>query len=1332
MNYEHHRKLSNAPAPAPPAPPLPPPPHYAQQAKSALHRVFGFGTRVTDRADSLRSNILRLPNLTSSNATASHRTGLEINSLSINDTGTHALLAGKEIFKTVRVDQGTCTEDANIRAAIRTYDANASENVYGSVREKAAVDIHDVAWAKGTTGNFVAAATSNGVIILYDLNRLGIEIARLFDHRRQVHRVTFNPHAGWYMLSASQDGTVRLWDIRDHQRKANTFTSHWSTPGMKDGIRDVKWSPTEGTEFALGTDGGWIQKWDIRNNKVAKQKIAAHSNICSTIDWHPDGKHLLSASADKTVRVWNLAAEGKGRKPNYEVKTPYPLRNARWRPPCQSSMGDDDGAFQSVQFVTSYDKEYPMLHVWDLRRPALPFREIECSQTSPTDLLWHSRDLLWTVGKEGTFLQTDVKFSRKVLDKRNMQTFALSPLGDVDLITQRRSFKRRPSPPPASDRSHHRRSTTIDLSKFDKQTQERMSRGSADDSLDEAFLSARFKHTRRRSGTPREPKSFGSTPQSSNDYMSDRTLRLDEILSRRKSFRPNQSATRGVLPGVTNPLLTTYLAQKYKLRPYSQPPTVEDLLSIEDVFEKNAEYARLASLYRIAQSWKIVGQIVSRDVHRRAERQRQNRLRKRYKQKLLAPSDSPVIQRARKLVKNHKEQSSKPSTPVALPVRGVDDRTQSTSNVATPIARPTVTSLHHSAFDGNRELLDVGSDATLALPPSIVSPDATNDHPMIQQRDSDTRVQKLDHEVDHDVVRRPLAGDWRAPRRQPLTLEPLDSNGMSLRPSLRKHDSDESFGMFPSIASSRVPSLPDSLASSKAALMDMLGDTLRYDESRGSSEDTTHQNGTDEAGVPFQRTLPSQNSFASDASIESPVLDRSLSSEVGHMPGTAGQRTGIERPVSRRAITHDIGVLSRNNQESFSSESDVHSQGLLSLREEAADAMEASGTIVPDLAPKRNHPKGEFVTKPTSLNRASDSAPPAFDDYGRNTDFIVSDFFSQTSSEQDTEGSPLTLVTMLKKLFIYHTRTLSDAQTSSALILLLSPLLPETSPLNSAETDATLSHYLDHLSSLNLSDPYILSILSSQTSHLISAGLSPLFAESILSTYHEQLLSLGLFNNAAYLRRLCYPTYPAVYELGLKENQTSLRCGSCKRPITNGRNRLLCESCGRKQRSCTICWCEHSPFESAKTKKSSVVEEEEQGHGNAVLYTTCLNCNHTAHTACLDAWHGPVAADGESACPTAGCACVCISSCGDGLPSPSLSFSSPSPGQEGARRDSAGKRELHRQGSGASGTGSGLGRAKQIYEDELVAQESRAVGSLGSSGGKRGLLGGGGGRKKGL
>jgi len=148
------------------------------------------------------------------NASASHRTGLEINTIAINEPGTHALLGGKEIFKTVKVEQGTCAEELNLRSAIRSTPTQAS----GKARQIYSIDIADVAWAKGDCGDYVAAATSSGKIILYDLGHAGLQAAQLHEHFRQVHKVTFNPHRGSLLLSGSQDGTVRLWDGEFHVR----------------------------------------------------------------------------------------------------------------------------------------------------------------------------------------------------------------------------------------------------------------------------------------------------------------------------------------------------------------------------------------------------------------------------------------------------------------------------------------------------------------------------------------------------------------------------------------------------------------------------------------------------------------------------------------------------------------------------------------------------------------------------------------------------------------------------------------------------------------------------------------------------------------------------------------------------------------------------------------------------------------------------------------------------------------------------------------------------------------------------------------------------------
>jgi WD40 repeat protein len=218
-----------------------------------------------------------------------------------------------------------------------------------------------------------------------------------------------------------------------------TCPSREQFSGMNGGIRDVQWSPTDAVEFAFGTDNGTIQRWDFRQPKGPKQKITAHDQrTCTSIDWHPDGKHLLSASVDKTVKVWDLSIDGRRQKPTFVLTTPYPVHRARWRPPYWSDEYHEKGAYQCTQLATSYDEKHSPIHIWDLRRPYLPFREIHKFNTAPTDMIWHSRDTLWTVGKEGIFQQNDSHLAPKIVSRRNLQALAVSPSGELGAFAQKR------------------------------------------------------------------------------------------------------------------------------------------------------------------------------------------------------------------------------------------------------------------------------------------------------------------------------------------------------------------------------------------------------------------------------------------------------------------------------------------------------------------------------------------------------------------------------------------------------------------------------------------------------------------------------------------------------------------------------------------------------------------------------------------------------------------------------------------------------------------------------------------------------------------------------
>lgn len=1259
-----------------------------------------------------------MTSLSGHDATCSHKTGLEINSLSINEQGSHAVLAGREIFKTVRVggpdSQNTCSEDLNLQAIIRSRAATQK-------KQPPRIDIHDVAWAKGNYGNYMAAATANGSIAFYDLNRPDIEIFATREHNRQVHNVTFNPHAGYQLLSASQDGTVRMWDLRDLTRTTGTFTSRGTFSGRSDGVRDVKWSPENGVQFAISTDSGYIQKWDWYNMKAPLIKIAAHSTTCHTIDWHPDGKHLVSASADKTVKVWDFTADHTQQKvARWEIKTPHPVRIARWRPPCQSSMPGDQGKRQATQLATVYDRDNPIVHIWDFRRPLLPFREIECYNSAPTDLLWHSQDLLWTVGREGTFLQSDLKYTQKVVDKRHMQAFSVSPSGELAMVFQKRTFRPGAAPDRFGNQPLPPRSLTSDrLRNVDT---ERMSRGSADDNLDETFLSTSFNKKRHhtRTGSTRAHQSLGDTPPS-HDGADSPILDLEVVLKRRKTFTPGQAAARGPVPGTTNALLFTYFAQKYKSRSYPEPPSVEDLSNINETFEKNAWLAQQASMYRMAQSWRIAGLAVKSQLHQRALRNRAARVLEGKHFSTNVPSDSPIMKKAREFLMDERRGSSKPATPMFRPLRNQDTQPhgwqESSSNVPTPLARPLPDTTGHAHNNGTA-LLDPDHDDTLALPPSLTPAPYIRIQALGDERVRSNGKLSLEGPSWHDSAqyfdeRRAMISNWREQPKEPLNLESVSSDAVPMPPRLVKHDSSESFEMFPSVSDTRGASLPRSYAGNRSQLMDVVREELT---GQPSSFDTQSSSGfissNNEAAyirspAPRVTQRSSSGSAGSNVSVRSPTDTRegrdvmNAAMDVPHM---------VEPIGAKRDLSRQMETLAINNQQSFSSDSEVYTSGKGSLESglehgQDAENMETSGTIVPEAPRRGNRSRGTSTTHPPTLQHAVESAPAALPskdkrDHHRldpaKEPFLPLDFLVTHPSEDVAPGRPFALISMLRELLKYHTTVLSDAQTASYFLLLLTPLLPETHSLPQHEINATLATYSDCLANLGYTSEESYAIIQNSFEHMLKIGLQPLLAESVLSTYHEQLQAMGLLNNASYLRRLSYPTYPAVYEQGLKDNQMSLMCGNCHKAINNPNNKLRCETCGARQASCPVCWCEESPFESAPKKKKKHNQAPSHTNTDTVtdsiggpettttkpnLYSTCLLCNHSSHAACMRAWHSAdskhetgMVSDG--ACPTPGCLCDCVEG--------------PWRVEKTTRRKSEAARE-------------------RVREDELKARPSRAV-----------------------
>ena len=667
MSY-HSPELAKIPSPPPPAPPLPP---QRQQGfvANALARVaqpFGYGARLPTptrkQAEEPRPSRLGIQsnprwapeysfihiftgkstaaqkspvsqgscgNSTDkvdspvSSRTTTHKTGIPINALDISPDRTQAVLAGHNILKTVQVSDTNCAEVSNLRAKIIGYAA-AHENSGNASTPKRNEHLvaNDVKWSHGLFGSTIATAAATGQIIIYDINRASVEIARLHEHSRQVNKLGFNPHNGQLLLSGDQDGIVRLWDLRAlaNERNVATCQSVRKFTGNSNSIRDLRWSPTNGVEFAFCTDNGTVQRWDFRHDKNPQLRVNAHSRQCYSIDWHPDGKHLVSGGQDRNIRIWDFSSSDRKKKFICEIRAPQEVRNVRWRPACWSSAKHGPVKWRCSQIAASYDQQDPRIDIWDFRRPSIPFLSLHQYDTPASGLLWHSESLLWSVGSAGIFTQIDTKFVPRTVDRRSPNTLAVSPDGQILHFSQKRERRQAPFGDALDGEfeQSQRRNSAVEMVRGSHSNGRGLYQGQS--LLNPAFISRQRKQL---TTTKPSRSTIGQTATTGADNL----VEGFEVTMRANNLHSSiQNAAIGHVEGAYDS--RTFL----RLTQFRIPDVPKDHQArcklheiLADAIRYNAQIASSCALNRLSQSLHILAKAVVRDLTARADMNLQRR-----------------------------------------------------------------------------------------------------------------------------------------------------------------------------------------------------------------------------------------------------------------------------------------------------------------------------------------------------------------------------------------------------------------------------------------------------------------------------------------------------------------------------------------------------------------------------------------------------------------------------------------------------------------------------------------------------------------------------------
>ena len=142
-------------------------------------------------------------------------------------------------------------------------------------------------------GILLASASEDNTVRLWDVET-NTNIATLEGHERRVNAVAFSPD-GRMLASAGGDGPVRLWNVESGQQKAALKGHEWVT--------SVAFSP-DGTLLASGGDGP-VRLWNVETNANIAS-LEGHTEVVNAVAFSPDGTLLASGSWDNTVKLWDV------------------------------------------------------------------------------------------------------------------------------------------------------------------------------------------------------------------------------------------------------------------------------------------------------------------------------------------------------------------------------------------------------------------------------------------------------------------------------------------------------------------------------------------------------------------------------------------------------------------------------------------------------------------------------------------------------------------------------------------------------------------------------------------------------------------------------------------------------------------------------------------------------------------------------------------------------------------------------------------------------------------------------------------------------------------
>jgi len=153
------------------------------------------------------------------------------------------------------------------------------------------------------------AAGGNPHTRVYDVNSSSLEPLKSLDgHTHNVTAVGFQKDTKW-MYSGSDDGTLRIWDLRSpgSARDFGTCQREYDNGG---GINAVALHPNQG-ELIAGDQNGNIRVFDLTQNKMSHEQPSGVGSPVRAISIAADASLAATAHDNGVCVLWKLPTDSQ-------------------------------------------------------------------------------------------------------------------------------------------------------------------------------------------------------------------------------------------------------------------------------------------------------------------------------------------------------------------------------------------------------------------------------------------------------------------------------------------------------------------------------------------------------------------------------------------------------------------------------------------------------------------------------------------------------------------------------------------------------------------------------------------------------------------------------------------------------------------------------------------------------------------------------------------------------------------------------------------------------------------------------------------------------------